>query len=233
MRHIAVVNQSKRLTNAEVAIMTEACNVQVYRHAAPAWGKLPMHVGFYLAETMVPKDADPIVIFDSPDEADALGYHSETPDGKVYGKVFVDPVLDNRGAVMKGGLSVSAVLSHEVLEQFVDPDCNLWADGGDGKLYAIEVADPVEADAYTITVAGKKVAVSNFVFPEWFDKENRPGARFDYMKVLKKPFTMSKGGYMIVMRAGKEESVFAAKYPKWRMPGKKHAASRTFRRTPK
>lgn len=207
--------------------------MQVYRHAAPAWGRLPMPVMFYPAPELVPEDADEIVILDSPDEADALGYHSETPDGRVYGKVFVDPILDNGGTVLRGALSVSVVLSHEVLEQFIDPDCNLWADAGNGKLYAIEVADPVEADAYTILVKNRRISVSNFVFPEWFDKENPLKTRFDQMKKLTRPFSMTKGGYVVLLKDGEERSVFAAKYPKWRKAGKKHAAARTARRTPK
>jgi hypothetical protein len=231
MRHIAVVNESKKVTLDQARLMTEACNIQLTRHAAPAWGKVTMPVIFYELATMVPKDGDLIVLLDSPDEADALGYHTETPDGRVYGRVFVNPVLDAGGTILKGALSVSCVLSHEVLEQFIDPDINLWADDGRGKLYAIEVADPVENDAYNVKVGTKPVAVSDFVFPEWFDRENRRGTRYNQLATLKGPFTMRTGGYVVLRNEeGKEKTVFAAKYPAWRKKGKLHEAARTARR---
>jgi hypothetical protein len=231
MRHIAVVNESKKVPHADARLMVEACNIQMQRHAAPAWGKLPMPVLFYEMVTMVPRDGDLIVIMDSPDEADALGYHSETPDGRVYGKVFVDPILDAGGAILSGALSVSCILSHEVLEQFIDPDLNLWADDGRGKLYALEVSDPVEADSYKVKVGRRLVAVSDFVFPEWYDRENRRGTRYNQLKTLKGPFTMRKGGYVVLRdEKGEEKNIFAARYPAWRKKGKLHEAARTARR---
>jgi len=231
MRHIAVVNESKKVTLDQARLMTEACNIQIIRHAAPAWGKIAMPVLFYEVASAVPADGDLIVILDSPDEADALGYHTETPDGRVYGRVFVNPVLDSKGTILKGALSVSSVLSHEVMEQFIDPDINLWADDGLGKLYAIEVADPVENDSYIVKVGTKPVTVSDFVFPEWFDRENRRGTRYNQLATLKGPFTMRPGGYVVLRdEKGEEKSIFAAKYPAWRKKGKLHPAARTARR---
>lgn len=232
MRHIAIVNESKKIKNDQVRIMTEACNLQLYRHAAPAWGRLPMSVLYYDSVTVVPLDGDLIAILDSPDEADALGYHTESPDGRVYGKVFVDPIFEAGGTVVKGALSISCVLSHEVLEQYIDPDCNLWADDGQGKLYAIEVSDPVEADSYIMKVGTKQVSVSDFVFPEWFDRENKRSTRYNQLNTLKGPFKMRKGGYVILRdERGKEKTIFAARYPVWRKKGKKHVAARTAKRT--
>lgn len=229
MRYIAVLNKSKKITNADVQTMTKACYQQLERHAAVAWGRTAFPVIFHADEKTVPIEAERIVIFDSPDEADALGYHTETPDGKIYGKIFVNPILKANGTVLTGSNSISAVLSHEVLEQTIDPDINLWAEGN-GKLYSVEVCDPVENDSYNMTVNGKAVAVSNFVFPEWFDKENRPKARFDQLGKLKKPFTMTEGGYMVIRDNKGEHDVFARHYPKWKKVGKKHVASRTSRK---
>jgi hypothetical protein len=234
MRYIAVLNRSKKVTNADVQVMTQACYQQLERHAAVAWGRVPCPVIFHADPATVPDNAEQIVLFDSPTEAGALGYHTETPDGRIYGRVFCNPVLNAKGGtVLEGAMSVSSVLSHEVLEQFIDPDINLWYEDAYGKLYAGEVGDPVEADVYVVMVGKKAVAVSNFVFPEWFDSENRRGARFDQMGRLKKPFTMTAGGYMVVKDKGRDQEVYARSYPEWKKPGKTHVAARTARRKAK
>lgn len=229
MRHIGILNRSKKVTDDQARYMTEACNRQLRRHVAPAWGRAPIPVFFYRDED-VPNDADQIVILDTPDLADALGYHSETPKGQVYGKVFVRPILKNGGDILVGNNSVSATLSHEVVEQAIDPDCNLWADDGEGVMYAVEICDPVEANTYIIRVHGHDIHVSNFVFPEWFDRENHDDARFDQMGLLKAPFTMTDGGYYVIKSSRSEKEVYARRYPAWRRKGKAHPAARTFRR---
>jgi hypothetical protein len=233
---IAIVNKSKKITNAEVLLMTKACASQMRRHAAPAWDARVAPVIFYEDEAQVPDDACPIYFFDVADEADALGYHFEDPEGREYGKVFVDVILDNGGTKFDGAHSLSCVLSHEILELWGDPNCNKWGDAPDGKSHAWELCDAVEGDAYPIKVGKKSVSVSNFLFPEWFDS-NDPGAdslrRFDQMGVLKKPFTIAKGGYTIFRTAGKEHSLFGAKFPKFKRALKAHVAARTNRRQKK
>jgi hypothetical protein len=47
--------------------------------------------------------------------------------GKLRGVVSAKPELDNHGQPTTGDWSVSSVLSHEVLEMYIDPNCNLWA----------------------------------------------------------------------------------------------------------
>ena len=42
--------------------------------------------------------------------------------------------------------------SHEVIETFGDPSCNAYERGPSGRRLARELADPVEADAYPISV---------------------------------------------------------------------------------
>ena len=94
-----------------------------------------------------------------------LGFHTEDQGGKLWGVVAAKPELDNGAQVTTGDWSVSSVLSHEVLEMFVDPNCNLWANDGKGSAYSFEVCDPVEAPSYAVN----GVSVSNFVTPSWFD----------------------------------------------------------------
>ena len=228
---LAILNKSKVVTNADVARMTAACDLQLRRDVAPAWGMLPFEVKFYV--TKPPTKALKLVLFDDADQADALGYHSDGPDGFPYGRVFTKPTMDQGAKVLTGPGSVATVLSHEVIELFLDPECNRWADGIDGNSYAFELCDPVEADSYVID----GVTVSNFVLPPWFDQNPPKGSKYDFLGKLKKPFTMTAGGYVVFRSYGKEKNVFARlnlqfgeNYPEWKKPGKAFAAARSARR---
>jgi hypothetical protein len=225
MTVIAVVNKSKRVTSSEIKRMVNACNIQVKRDVAPIWDATPWSVKYY--ENKLPKNSISIVIFDNADEADTLGYHSETPDGKRYGRVFVNPILRSGGDILSKPNSVSVTLSHEVLEAFIDPDINLWAEDDKGRMWAYEICDPVEATSYRIA----NVAVSNFVTRLWFDSENQPGSKFDYLQLTKRAFQVLPDGYA-VCRAGnqKEQIVWGKKYPKYKKLAKRHPAARTAQR---
>jgi hypothetical protein len=154
-----------------------------------------------------------IRIRDLPDVEGAAGYHEEI-DGIISALVFAQPLLDAGGGVLDGGKindSVSAVVSHEVLESKKNPNTNLWADGpilvaNDSFVsVAYECADPVQDGAYT---ASNGALVSNYVFPSWFDLENKTGP-YDKMGVLKGPMTVTHGGYVLVRNApGSETPVF-------------------------
>jgi hypothetical protein len=230
---VAVQNHSTRVADADVALMVRAVARQVRYDVAPAWGTKTASVVFLPRDAAVPAGSYAIGVYDTADQADALGYHSEEADGTVYGKVFAAPVLDHGGTVLEGELSVSAVLSHEVLEAFVDPHVQLWAsDGGDG-LYAYEACDAVEDGAYTVQVGGRKVSVSNFVLPAYFDAQTPAGTRVDYLAQLKRPFEISKGGYAVKItlgRATKVDQVFGERFPEWKKDSKKHPLARLARR---
>lgn len=228
---ITVVNKSTRCTDADVRTMTRACATQVQKHAAPAWGQLPIPVVYAAHEEEAPPGAWVIAVLDDPDQADALGWHTESQGELIFGRVFAAPVLDNGGAVLTGSLSVSSVLSHEVLETLVDPHVNLWADNGEGVLYAFEVADPVESDWYEITVPGAgAVSVSNFVTPHWFDRQAGKHAQHDWLGNVTAPFQMTKGGYVVTSRQGKIHQEFGGAYPAWRKHTKKADTARSARR---
>jgi hypothetical protein len=54
--------------------------------------------------------------------------------------------------------------------------------------------------------------MSNFVHPSWFEPfKHPPGTKFDHLGLLKKPFSMTKGGYVIVKKNGKVTEQFASK----------------------
>jgi len=54
--------------------------------------------------------------------------------------------------------------------------------------------------------------MSNFVYPAWFEPFKHPrGTKYDHLGLLKAPFTMTKGGYVIVKRRGKVKERYGSK----------------------
>lgn len=231
---IAVINQSTLVTNAEVSIMCQAIQVQFNLHCAPAWNQYPPTVTFYADASKVPGYAWVAYVIDNDAQVEgALGFHEETSD-KVVAYIMCEPILTNGGTVFVYNASntsqytVSATLSHELMEMFVDRFAGSFSTGpqnsSGSNLYCNELCDPVESTNYPISVDGYQVAMSSFVFPSWFNPQavspqNMP---FDYLNQLKAPFTMTPGGYIITATLDNEGEVtarhiFGEKVPTWRI----------------
>ena len=225
---IAILNQSTLVADVDVATMTEAIATQVQLDAAPIWDRAPAAVVFYTDPAAVPATAHGIAIVDTIQDQPqgVLGFHTEDQGAKLWGVVAAKPELDNGGQVTTGDWSVSSTLSHEVLEMFVDPNCNLWANDGKGSAYSLEVCDPVEAPTYTVS----GVSVANFVTPSWFDPLAPPAAQFDKLDQLTTAFSILKGGYMVYESAGREHQKFGEEFPDWRKEMKTGPLARTRRR---
>ena len=185
MRSILVVNQSTVVGPDQFAAGLAAVQQQVHEHFAPPWGGLDAQ--------LIPGEAgqlgEVLYVLDDTDQADALGYHEVDPHGQPVGFVFARTAL-------QAGDSWTATLSHEVLEQLLDPLCRQtvvvpWSRRPAAVAY--EVCDPVENDEYQLG----GFPVSNFVFPHWFDPGPVPaGQRVDYLGRLVQPLTLSPGGYV-------------------------------------
>lgn len=235
---IAVINESTLVTNAECAIMCQAIQIQLDLHVLPAWNMKTGTIKFYANKSQVPGYAWVVNMLDNSTQAGALGYHSLDND-EVDAFIFAQPVLSNGGVVMQldpsnpSQYTVSATLSHEVCEMVGDRYANGFSVGpqiSQGNLYCQELCDPVENDSYGIPVDGYNVAMSNFVFPSWFNPEAtlKANAPFDYLNKLTAPFTMDAGGYMIIATFSAEgqvtaRHVFDAKMPEWRRATKTDA----------
>jgi hypothetical protein len=225
INRIAIINKSTYINNTNANLMTTACNTQLSRDVAPAWGKGAIPVTFYSDERYVPSGAAKIYIFDNADQEGALGYHTETMQGQVFGKVFAKTIIQYGFPILyntqnRTSITVSSVLSHEVIELLINPYVQLWADGPstvNGNLYSFEACDAVESNVYQITVSGKPnvtVSVSNFLYPEYFDTASPNGTKLDYMNLLRNPFSMTSGGYMVIRDASNNiTEIFGDKYP--------------------
>jgi hypothetical protein len=227
---IAILNQSSGpigvtgVTDDDVATMTAAIATQIQVDVAPAWDRAPATVTFYNKASDVPAGAFGVAIVNTIDDEPqgVLGVHSGD-----WGLVATQPILAN-AQTLTGDWSVSSTLSHEVLEIFIDPACNLWADNGQGKAYSLEVCDPVEAPTYTVS----GVSVSNFVTPSWFDPLATAPAQFDKKGQVTAPFTMAAEGYVTYAQGNHVQQDWGTNYPGWRQTMKQgQTGGRGHRRT--
>lgn len=184
---VAVVNQSTVLTDAQVKAILPAMQTQVTSHFRPYWTADCTLTFWPKTQPIIPGWWQLLVI-DNPDMAGALGYHELSSVGGPLGKVFAKLDLDS-------GTSWTVTFSHELMEMLADPWINLISQGSDGKLYASEVGDAVEADELGYLING--VLVSDFITPAWFQPTFAD--RLDYKRHLTAPLTLAPGGYISIL----------------------------------
>lgn len=193
---IAMINQATVPLGVDFDKLVVALQKFLDTAFVPVWG--------YPAKLLKAKAPSPgqwaMVFMDDADEAGALGYHDLTIDGQPVSKVFVKTTL-----AAKEKVSVTAC--HELAEMLIDPGCQLWADRGNGTLYALEMSDAVEETTFTID----GITMSNFVFPSFFEPWRKAGSvKFDYLGKVKQPFQTLPGGYQITMKNGRQGQVFGS-----------------------
>lgn len=217
---IKLINQSTMVTPAEHSKAARVCAKQVSQWRRD-WNAQVSYIN------LDPKKWDAeIVLLDNADQADALGYHDVDPNGRPYGKVFIQ-------VCKQYGYPWVSVLSHEVLELLGDPGANQWANDPTGRLWAFEMCDAIQDHIYPLD--GEMV--SNYVLPNFFI----PGAPgpYDFMGKLTAPFTIA-GGYSIVARVTQVSQIYGAVRGQAtdivgdrqlaQRPDKKHPTARTYRR---
>lgn len=237
---IAVVNRSPHVSSDDAELMIQACNEQFDRHVRPVWGGPPCIVRLYPSAARVPRGSLAIVIhakYVNAEDRDGgyLGYHTENSRGVRWGRVYTDPILAGPdGSLMGRGNSVSVTLSHEVIEAYVDPDVNLWAEGTRRTYWAYEACDPVEGTSYSVRVGGRLVGVSDFVYPAWFDVQQSRHARFDHLRRIRGPFGVLDEGYAVYIQGGRTRTRWGTRYNRERkrikLEAKESPLARTARR---
>jgi hypothetical protein len=216
-----------KVTDAQLRKMTEAITRQMFDDFCPTFGLLPITWrALEKGDRAHPRDLVITLIDQDKTEPGALGYHSERNSGVKFGSILVDPCLQYLGEDPL--VSVAQCLSHECCEAAADLACDAWVQAPDNQLWALEVCDPVESATYVID----KVTVSNFVTPAFFDDLPAAHSIFDHMGVLKKGFTIDKGGYAVLWKpsTSKPHEVFGDHYPEWRKATKLRDYARTKKR---
>ena len=193
---IACINKAKTDLGVSLPRLTAALQKCYDEHFLPIWG-YPVK----LYNTKKPKRSDwQLIYFDNADAANAEGYHDLTHRGQPISKVFVDTSRDDN-------VPVSLTACHELFEMAIDPVANLWAEATIRTQYAYEMCDPVEEDTFMVD----GIEMSNFVYPSWFEPfKHPPGTKFDHLGLLKKPFSMTKGGYVIIKKNGRVTEKFGS-----------------------
>jgi hypothetical protein len=107
---------------------------------------------------------------------------------------------------LEDGVDPMECISHEGLETIVDPYVILNAEvkvaKHEGKLWIVEVGDPVEGNGYEL-VPGFTLA--DFAYPHWWDlPQQRPDLSF--RNSVYAPFQISPGGYMSVAPENEPEN---------------------------
>lgn len=193
---IALVNQATVPLGVHFDVLIAALQKFLDTCFVPVWGT-PARL---VKSTKLIPGAWGMVFLDSADVQGALGYHDLTPDGFPLSKVFVQTTI-------KAGQKVSVTACHELVEMLVDPAINLCATAPNGWIYAYETADAVEEEEFDVD----GVAMSDFVYPSFFEGFRKSGStQFDFLKKVKKPFQILKGGYMPVFKNGKWTQIFGS-----------------------
>jgi hypothetical protein len=164
-----------------------ACRISSALVAASPWG-----MGATVLVHRTGRIDAELVLVDSSEEAGALGYHELSPEGTPYGIVAVQTTMD-------AGYDPMVTLTHEFMEVLGDPEAIAMCEvetAGPFSGIAYELCDPVEADSDGIVIglpSGRRVTVSNFVWPSWFVKGS-PGP-WDERALLRGALTLRAGGY--------------------------------------
>lgn len=183
---IAITNESTVLTDDQVKAVIPALQQQVTLHFRPYWNE-DATLSFLPKGSPLATHTWQIVVLDNADQAGALGYHELSNTGTPLGKVFAKVDIDN-------GYSWTVTMSHELLEMLADPWINWMAQGSNGRIYALEVGDAVEADKLGYQING--VQVSDFITPSWFEPTD--SRLYDFKAHLTRPFQIATEGYMSV-----------------------------------
>ena len=195
MTDLVLVNASHILTDAEVQAILAPLSKWDNDYLRPAWG---LDAATYSFATLAQfqngatTGAEPIFVNNHSRDPGALGWHTASPDGQPFGRVFA-------GDCKRYGISWTVDLSHEAGEMRVDPTIDNYFRLTDGRIVLREVGDAVESDENGITVDG--VLFTDFVLPDYFS--NKSGVRFDYEGKLRGACpTLTPGGYMGIFENG-------------------------------
>lgn len=185
VRTLGIINKSSAVSDADVEKTTKAIQIQVTRDFEPIYKTGPTKVMFNPTDDV---DAVIYVMDNDPSVDNALGYHTLNSRGVPWGVINAE--LD-----IQQGTPWSTTLSHEVLELLADPEVDRTErDPTKNIEYSYEVCDAVEDDRYAYKING--VAVSDFVFPEWFSGKPSPTSHYDFMRRVDHPGELLPGGYI-------------------------------------
>jgi hypothetical protein len=191
-RTIYVRNVS-HLTPAEIEDALPAFQAAIDEDFAPIWHTKAKLV--YIGNKPAPKGSWRIKLTDYIDCLFCGGYH-HNPGGYA------------RGVVSATDGEWQRFFTHELFEILGNPW--VYGNGHNARTirigtrgYIVETADPVEDVAFAYTrpsALGKKVVISDFVTPAWFDPNSL--GKWDFAGSCTGPLQVLKGGYQLYWEGG-------------------------------
>ena len=182
---IYVQNNSTQISDSEIADALPAFQTSIDKDFAPEW-----NVDATLELThVVPPHSWLIELVDTPACWFCAGYH-DIQDGAPHAQVGVD-----------GDWPIA--FDHELKEMLADPFTNRGMlisprRGARRQWYALEVCDPVEADALAYSrpsASGKPIHLSDFVLESWFRRGSR--GPWDFTRATRRPLQILSDGYQL------------------------------------
>lgn len=198
---IGIIN-SAGLDDRDVALWADACDRQLLQVCGTY--RIPYTpVVFYARPDNLPVasgDVRLLTIVKSLNIPGAEGIHQN-----LFGLVF---------SRVEASDQTSVDMSHEIIEQGVNPYLDRWVTLPDGREIAKEISDPCEDESYLETGSvgdiERPISVSDYVLPSYFDPKGRPP--YDRKAMLGAPFSLTPGGYYVVKdAAGVRSAVFASR----------------------
>lgn len=183
---IYVQNDTQFLTNKEVSDALPAIQAASDQDFAKYWHTTARLV--FTGKSAPPQGSKFIILIDRGAYKNALAFH-RIRDGEDGSVIYV-------GVCKLYNYSWTVAFTHELWEQLADPGLTRTQQGTDGRIWANEVADPVESDTdgyYRKGRNGVKVLISDFITDKWFGAAvNGP---YDFLGHIQKPLEIRPGGY--------------------------------------
>jgi hypothetical protein len=183
------IKNSSAMPTAQLVDEVSAWQTAVDQDFAPEWG---VRADLVVTD-VVPPNAPWVELLDQPDCFYCAGYH-DVLDRVPHAEIGVsgDTAYDSNTA------------THEIFEVLADPYINRGMlisprRGVRRRWYALEVADPVEADrlSYTrVSATGQPVAISDFVREAWFRRGSH--GPWDFTSATKHALQVLKDGYQLL-----------------------------------
>ena len=224
MKHLALVSESKKIKQGDLARVGAALQKQATRDVAQFW-RLKATVDTFPRLEDVPIGYWPIIVMDDIGY-DAAGIHLDK-NNEPFSLVTASDRVDEW----------SLTASHEMVEMLVDPLGNRMVTGDSPKpdqrraKILVEPCDPSEAAAFAYTVNG--VLVSDFYTVRYFDPVAAPGVRYSYTGAIRRPRQILEGGYVSWLDIDSDDwwqaTWFGGNKPAFRRLGPLDASNGSFR----
>ena len=181
--HITLIDQSGKVSHAELTEVAAALQTQVNHHLAEFW---PVRATISTQEngTALRAGVWPVYIVDQLPPGEG-GYHMTTSHNQPY-------------AVVVYGADWPLDASHEVCEMLIDPYGNRLQRAPRVRLVAGEQATGISDQAYLLEASRyfiDGIAVSDFITPHFYAAATT-GARYSFTGTLTRPLEVAFGGYI-------------------------------------